>query len=123
MAHMNENPVIPSSELAPRAANGQLQPGARLNPAGRPANSGGGIRRTIETLFSFMNEPEVQARLRDALRKEAEEHPFRFARQFIIPATPHKHRKELRARIRAAEQAAYEQAQSAFSGVSKTDAP
>lgn len=123
MAHMNENPVIPTSELAPRAANGQLLPGSRLNPAGRPAGSGGGIQRTIESLFSFMNEPEVQARIRDALRKEAEEHPFRFARQFIIPATPHKHRKELRARIRAAEVAAFDKAQSSFFGVSKTGQP
>ncbi len=123
MAHMNENPVIPSSELAPRAANGQLQPGARLNPNGRPAGSGGGIRRTLETLFDFMNEPEVQARLRDALRKEAEEHPYRYARQFILPLTPHKFRRELRARIRAAEQAAFDKAQSSFFGVSKTGQP
>ena len=120
MAHMNENPVIPTSELAPRAANGQLQPGARLNPAGRPAGSGGGIQRTIESLFSFVNEPAVQARIRDALRKEAEEHPFRFARQFILPLTPHKHRKALRAQIRAAEQAAFDKAQSPFFNGLKT---
>lgn len=112
--------VNPQQEQAPRDKAGRLLPGSRLNPAGRPAGSGGGIRRTLGTLFSFMNEPEVQARLRDALRKEAEEHPFRFARQFIIPATPHKHRKELRARIRAAEQAAFEQAHSPFFNGLKT---
>ena len=123
MAHMNENPVIPNSELAPRAANGQLLPGSRLNPAGRPAGSGGGIQRTIESLFSFMNEPAVQARIRDALRKEAEEHPYRFARQYILPLTPYKQRKALREQIRAAEQAAFEQAQTSFSGVSETRQP
>ena len=120
MAHMNENPVIPTSELAPRAANGQLLPGSRLNPAGRPAGSGGGIQRTLETLFDFMNEPAVQARIRDALRKEAEEHPFRFARQYILPLTPHKFRKALREQIRAAEQAAFDKAQSPFSNGLKT---
>ena len=120
---MNDNPVKPTSELAPRAANGQLLPGSRLNPAGRPAGSGGGIRRTLETLFDFMNEPEVQARIRDALRKEAEEHPFRFARQYILPLTPHKFRKALREQIRAAEQAAFDKAQSSFFGVSKTGQP
>jgi len=119
---MNGKPDIAQIEQAPRAANGQLLPGSRLNPAGRPAGCGG-IQRTFAMLFDFMAEPEVQARIRDALRKEAEEHPYRYARQFILPLTPHKFRKELRARIRAAEQAAYEQAQSAFSGVSKTDAP
>lgn len=119
---MNRNPDNTSSELAPRAANGQLQPGARLNPQGRPPGSGG-IQRVFETLFSFMAEPEVQARIRDALRKEAEEHPYRYARQFILPLTPHKLRKELRARIRAAEEAAYEKAASPFSAVSETANP
>jgi len=110
-------------EQAPRDKAGRLLPGSRLNPNGRPAGSGGGIRRTLETLFDFMNEPEVQARIRDALRKEAEEHPYRYARQFILPLTPHKFRRELRARIRAAEQAAFDKAAAPFSGVSKTDAP
>ena len=120
---MKEKPNNSQMKQAHRAANGQLLPGSRLNPAGRPAGSGGGIQRTIESLFSFMNEPEVQARIRDALRKEAEEHPYRFARQFILPLTPHKHRKALRAQIRAAELAAFEQAQSSFSGVMKTGQP
>ena len=120
MTLMNENPLNPISKID-RDPNGQLRPGSVLNPNGRPrSGSGGGIRRTLETLFDFMNEPEVQARLRDALRKEAEEHPFRFARQFIIPATPHKHRKELRARIRAAEVAAFEKAAAPFSNGLKT---
>ena len=116
---MSENLVNPQQELVTRTASGQLLPGSRLNPNGRPV--GGGIRKTMEMLFSFMNEPEVQAKLRDALRKEAEEHPYRYARQFILPLTPHKFRKELRGRIRAAEQAAFDKAQSSFSGVSKTD--
>ena len=120
---MSENLVNPQQEQAPRDKAGRLLPGSRLNPAGRPAGSGGGIQRTLETLFDFMNEPAVQARIRDALRKEAEEHPYRYARQFILPLTPHKFRREIRARIRAAEQAAFDKAQSSFSGVSKTDAP
>lgn len=77
----------------------------------------------FQSLFAFMSEPEVQARIRDALRKEAEEHPYRYARQFILPLTPHKFRKELRARIRAAEQAAFDKAHSSFSGVSETGQP
>jgi len=119
MTLMKENPLNPISKID-RDPNGQLRPGSVLNPAGRPAGSGGGIRRTLETLFDFMNEPEVQARIRDALRKEAEEHPYRYARQFILPLTPHKFRKELRARIRAAEQAAFDKAQSPFSNGLKT---
>lgn len=118
---MSEKPVIPSTEQAHRAANGQLLPGSRLNPAGRPPGSG--IRSVFQSLFAFMSEPEVQARIRDALRKEAEEHPYRYARQFILPLTPHKFRKELRARIRAAEQAAFDKAHSSFSGVSETGQP
>ena len=112
---MRENPVIPQQEQAPRNAIGQLMPGARLNPNGRPPGSGGGIRRTFETLFNFMADPAIQERLRAALRKEAEEHPYRYARQFILPLTPPKFKKELRARIRAAEQAAFAQAQTSFS--------
>ena len=106
---------------APRAANGQLLRGSRLNPAGRPPGSG--IRSVFQTLFAFMAEPEVQRRIGDALRKEAEEHPYRFARQYILPLTPYKQRKALREQIRAAEQAAFEQAQTSFSGVSDTRQP
>lgn len=112
--------VNPQQKQVTRTASGQLMPGSRLNPNGRPVG-GGGIRKTFETLFSFMKEPEVQARIRDALRKEAEEHPFRFARQYILPLTAYKHRKALREQIRAAEQAAFERAESAFYGVSKTE--
>ena len=119
MTLMKENPLNPISKID-RDPNGQLRPGSVLNPNGRPPGSGGGIQRTIESLFSFMNEPEVQARIRDALRKEAEEHPYRYARQFILPLTPHKFRKELRARIRAAEVAAFDKAQSPFSNGFKT---
>lgn len=120
---MSTSLVNHQQEQAPRDKAGRLLPGSRLNPSGRPAGSGGGIQRTIESLFSFMNEPAVQARIRDALRKEAEEHPFRFARQYILPLTPHKFRKALREQIRAAEQAAFDKAQSSFFGVSKTGQP
>ena len=117
---MKEKPNNSQMKQAHRAANGQLRPGSVLNPNGRPPGSGGGIQRTIESLFSFMNEPAVQARIRDALRKEAEEHPYRYARQFILPLTPHKFRKELRARIRAAEVAAFDKAHSPFFNGLKT---
>jgi len=120
---MNGKPDNSQQEQVTRTASGQLRPGSRLNPHGRPPGSGGGIQRTIESLFDFMNDPAVQARIRDALRKEAEERPYRYARQFILPLTPHKFRRELRARIRAAEQAAFDKAQSPFSGVSKTGQP
>jgi hypothetical protein len=122
MRGMSDIPLNPISKID-RDPNGQLRPGSVLNPNGRPPRSGGGIQRTIESLFSFINEPAVQARIRDALRKEAEEHPFRFARQFILPGIPYKDRKAFRERIRAAEQAAFDKAAAPFSGVSKTDAP
>jgi hypothetical protein len=61
--------------------------------------------------------------IREALQKEAEQNPARYARQFILPLVPAKQRKALRAQIRAAEVAAFEQAQSSFSAVSKTNEP
>ena len=107
---------IPSSYLAPRAANGQLQPGARLNPAGRPVGSGGGIASIAKLVFGFLDDPVLLAHVRAALREEAEEHPIRFARQFVLPCTPNKFRQELRARIAAAEL-------SKFSTLSETGNP
>lgn len=120
---MNGKPDNSQMKQATRAANGQLLPGARLNPNGRPVGSYGGFRRVMYTINAMMNDPKVQAKLQEALRKEAEEHPFRFARQFILPLTPHKFRKALREQIRAAEQAAFDKAQSSFFGVSKTGQP
>ena len=90
-----------------------------MNPHGRTPGSGG-IHRTLEILFSFMNEPEVQARLRDALRKEAEENPCRYARKYILPLTPYKDRKALREKIREMEMARFEQAQPPISNELKT---
>jgi hypothetical protein len=119
MTLMKENPLNPISKID-RDPNGQLRPGSVLNPNGRPPGSGGGIQRTIESLFSFMNEPAVQARIRDALRKEAEEHPFKYARAVLVPLAPAKQRKALREQIRAAEQAAFDKAQSPFFNGLKT---
>jgi hypothetical protein len=116
---MNDNPVKPTSELAPRAANGQLLPGSRLNPAGRPAGSGGGFRAALQIVTDIANSEQFRA----ALRREAEKHPFKYARAVLVPLAPAKQRKALREQIRAAEQAAFDKAQSSFSGVSKTDAP
>ena len=115
---MTENPVSPRSELAPRDASGRLQPGAKLNPAGRPVGSGGGFRAVLQMVVDIAN--RNQDLIRAALRKEAEEHPYRFARQFILPGIPHKDRKAFRERIRAAEQAAYEKAAAPFSNESKS---
>ena len=116
---MSRNPDTTSSELAPRAANGQLQPGARLNPQGRPPGSGGGIRAVLQMVADIANSQQF----RDALRKEAEEHPFRYARAVLVPLAPAKQRKALRAQIRAAEQAAYEKAAAPFVGVSESIQP
>lgn len=117
---MNGKPDNSQIEQVPRGANGQLRPGARLNPAGRPVGSYSGFRRVLETINTMMNDPKVQAKLQEALRKEAEEHPFRFARQFILPGIQYKDRKAFRERIRAAEQAAYEKAAGPFSNELKT---
>lgn len=116
MAHMNENPVIPNSELAPRAANGQLLPGARLNPNGRPAGSGGGIAAVVKIVADIANSEQFRA----ALRREAEKHPFKYARAVLVPLAPAKQRKALREQIRAAEQAAFDKAQSPFFNGLKT---
>ena len=115
---MSEIPVIPSSEIA-RAANGQLRPGSRLNPHGRPLGSGGGFRLALQMVADIANSEKFRA----ALRKQAEEHPFQYARGSLLPLTPTKHRKALRAQIRAAEQAAFDKAHSSFSGVSETGQP
>lgn len=117
---MNGKPDNSQLEQVPREANGQLLPGARLNPNGRPVGSYGGFQRVMYTINAMMNDPKVQAKLQEALRKEAEEHPFRFARQFILPGIPYKDRKAFRERIRAAEQAAFDKAQSPFSNGLKT---
>lgn len=121
MAHMNENPVIPTSELAPRAANGQLLPGSRLNPAGRPPGSGGGFRAALQMVVDVAN--RNQDLIRHALQEEAQKNPARFARQFILPNIPHKERKAFRERIRQMEITAYEEAKSRFSSDSKTENP
>ncbi|MDD4117262.1 MAG: hypothetical protein PHI39_03500 [Kiritimatiellae bacterium] len=59
----------------------------------------------------------------DALQAEARRDPIKYARCVVLPLTPHKFRKELRARIRAAEVAAFDKAAAPFSGVSKTGQP
>ena len=97
-----KTPVIGQIKEAPRQPNGQLLPGARLNPNGRPRGSYGGFRRTMEMLFEVAN--ENQERIRQALQEEATTNPARFARRFILPAMPHKYRAAFRERIRATEQ-------------------
>lgn len=103
-------------EQAPRDAAGRLLPGAKLNPHGRPPGTGGGFRAVMQIVADIANSKEFC----EALQAEARRNPVKYARTVILPLTPHRFRKELRARIRAAEQAAAEQAQSPFSSVSKT---
>ena len=107
---------IPQIKQAPRDEAGRLQPGARLNPQGRPRGSYGGIRSVLQIIVNIAN----SERFRAALRKQAEEHPFQYARTVLVPLAPAKQRKALRAQIRAAEQAAFDKAQASFSPVSIT---
>ena len=113
---MNTNPVISQKQLAPRDAYGRLQPGARLNPNGRPFQSGDGFRAVLQIVADIAN----SERFRAALRKQAEEHPFQYARAVLVPLAPAKQRKALRAQIRAAEEAAHANAAAPFSNESKT---
>ena len=100
--------LTPVHNKPPRQPNGQLLPGARLNPNGRPVGSYSGIRAVLQMAVDIAN--RNQDLIRRALQEEAEKNPARFARQFILPATPHKFRAALRAQIRANEQAAFEKA-------------
>ena len=85
-------------------------PGARLNPHGRPVGSYGGFRRVAEIVLRIALDPENQKLIQTAMQKEFEENPAKFARRWILPATPHKDRKALREQIRKMEVAAYEKA-------------
>lgn len=98
-------------EQAPRDKAGRLLPGSRLNPAGRPAGSGGGFRAAMQMLADIANSPEFIA----AMQEEARRNPIRYARAVVLPLTPAKHRRELRQIIQKAEKAA-----APFSNVSKT---
>ena len=118
---MNENPDNSQQEQAPRLPNGQLMPGARLNPNGRPVGSGGGFRAVLQMVIDIAN--RNQDLIRAALQEEARKSPAKFARQFILPGIPHKDRKAFRERIRAAEAAAYNKAAAPFSADSETSQP
>lgn len=96
-----EKPVKAEIKEAPRKSNGQLLPGARLNPNGRPVGSYGGLRAAQQILFDVVS--RNQDLIRRALQEEARKNPARFARQFILPTVPHKFRKRLREQIRTCE--------------------
>ena len=115
---MTENPVSASTQLAPRDASGRLQPGARLNPNGRPVGSYGGIRLALQMVIDVAN--RNRELIANALQEEARKNPARFARQFILPNIPHKERRAFRERIRQMEVAAYDKAAAPFSNESKT---
>lgn len=108
--------VNPQQEQAPRDKAGRLLPGSRLNPAGRPAGSGGGFRAALQIVADIANSEQFRA----ALRREAEKHPFKYARAVLVPLAPAKQRKALREQIRAAEQAAFDKAHSPFFNGLKT---
>ena len=108
--------VNPQQEQAPRDKAGRLLPGSRLNLAGRPAGSGGGFRAALQIVADIANSEQFRA----ALRREAEKHPFKYARAVLVPLAPAKQRKALREQIRAAEQAAFDKAQSPFFNGLKT---
>ena len=118
---MNENPDNSQQEQAPRLPNGQLMPGARLNPNGRPVGSGGGIRLALQMVVDVAN--RNRELIANALQEEARRNPARFAREFILPNIPHKERRALRERIRQMEVAAYEKAAAPSSAVSETSKP
>jgi len=108
---MRTSLVNHQQEQAPRDKAGRLLPGSRLNPAGRPAGSGGGFRAAMQMLADIANSPEFIA----AMQEEARRNPIRYARAVVLPLTPAKHRRELRQIIQKAEKAA-----APFSNVSKT---
>ena len=118
---MTENPVSASTQLAPRDASGRLQPGARLNPNGRPVGSYGGIRLALKMVLDVAN--RNRELIANALQEEARKNPARFARQFILPNIPHKDRKAFREQIRKIEVAAYNKAAAPFSADSETSQP
>ena len=111
---MNGKPDNSQQEQVTRTASGQLRPGSRLNPHGRPPGSGGGFRAAMQMLADIANSPEFIA----AMQEEARRNPIRYARAVVLPLTPAKHRRELRQIIQKAEKAA-----APFSGVSKTGQP
>lgn len=94
-----EKPVIHQLK---RAANGQLLPGSRLNPNGRPRGSGGGLAAVVRIVSEIANSAEFRA----AMQAEARRNPLRYARAVILPLTPQRHRRELRQIIQKAEHAA-----------------
>ncbi len=118
---MNGKPDNSHLEQVTRTASGQLRPGSRLNPHGRPPGSGGGFRAALQMVVDVAN--RNQDLIRHALQEEAQKNPARFARQFILPNIPHKERKAFRERIRQMEITAYEEAKSRFSSDSKTENP
>ena len=98
--------VNPQQEQAPRDKAGRLLPGSRLNPAGRPAGSGGGFRAALQIVADIANSPEFIA----AMQEEARRNPIRYARAVVLPLTPAKHRRELRQIIQKAEKAIFDKA-------------
>ena len=113
---MSQNPVSTSCQPVPRRPDGRLAPGANLNPHGRPTGSVGGRSRALQIVADIANSEQFRA----ALRREAEKHPFKYARAVLVPLAPAKQRQALREQIRAAEQAAFDKAQSPFFNGLKT---
>ena len=113
---MQDKPVIRYEKQVRRNAAGQLLPGSKLNPRGRPRGSGGGFHAVLQIVSDIATSEEF----RRALMEQARKNPFAYARAVLVPLAPAKQRKALRAQIRAAEQAAFDKAQSPFFNGLKT---
>ena len=109
-----------SFELAPRAANGQLLPGSRLNSNGRPVGSYSGFRRIAQIIVNIALEPENMRAIQTAMQEEMRKNPARYARKYILPLTPYKDRRALLDKIRQMEKAAAEKPAAPFSNESIT---
>ena len=83
-----KTPDAAISELAPRNAHGQLQPGAKLNPAGRPKGCLGGRALALQTLERVLADPKNQADLAQAIQQAFSADPMKFFRTIIMPLLP-----------------------------------
>ena len=88
-------PVSASNEVAPRRPNGQLLPGASLNPNGRPRGSVCGRARVVQELDKLLSDEKNLALFRDALQEEMKKDPARFFRTYIMPLLPQEVRNKI----------------------------
>jgi len=92
-------PVKTSSEQVLRSANGQVQKGSCLNPAGRPKGSVGGRMRALHLLDEIVAEDTCQDALRTAMRDELLADPAKFFLRFIVPLIPRESLHRIQAEV------------------------